>query len=316
MEELISVVVACYNIKEYITRCLESLVAQSYRNIEIICVDDGSTDGSSDICDKIAEKDERVIVFHNQNMGLSDARNFGLSMCSGNYITFIDGDDWVDSNYIEMLFRYLKENKSDISIVNFYIDTGTEKKPFYSGSNEFVFDAKHALLELFYQKKYDVSAWGKLYKKSLFNDVKYPSGKLYEDNGTTYKIFMKAKKVSFCNKPAYHYFVRHDSITHRAFNPNKIDGFVLSSQMIKDIEIYDKTIISAAVCKHLSVCFDLFMQCNGLEPYSSQLFREIKKYRFKVIFNKKSRLKNKIACMISYFGEKVSLKLLRLMKGK
>lgn len=314
MNELISVIVPCYNIEDYIENCLESLIKQSYRTFEIICIDDGSTDHTYDICKVVSSQDNRIRVFHKTNGGLSDARNFGLSVSSGSLVTFVDGDDYVDPDYLKVLLNLICEDKSDISVCNFYIGKESKQIPFYKHNKRITFSSDKALSSLFYQKLYDVSAWGKLYKKTLFDGILYPKGMLYEDNGTTYKLFLKANKVSYDSKPLYHYVQRSGSIMNSSFKDKKMDGLFLSKLMIEDISNQRNKILNSAKCKHLSVCFDLFIQSNNKEPYSTELFSEIKKYRVDVFFNIHSRFKNKVASFISLFGKKASLHLLKKLK--
>lgn len=212
---LISVIVPVYNVEQYLSRCLESILAQSYSNLEIILVDDGSTDSSSSICDQVATRDQRITVIHKKNGGLSDARNEGLRIAKGDYITFIDSDDWVENNYVESLLNLQKKYGADLVIGENRISgkTKTDKiKQFqcidYSLSN------KDALIQLFHSNNHAyVVAWGKLYKKDLLANFLFPIGKFHEDEFTTYKLFYKARKICYTNKIIYNYFQRTGNIT-------------------------------------------------------------------------------------------------------
>lgn len=199
---LISVVVPVYNIGEYVEKCLKSLITQSYENIEVIVVDDGSTDGSGEICDKIATSDERIRVFHKKNGGLSDARNYGIKKARGTIVALIDGDDYVRKDYIKTMHAEMK--KTDAGIVICGYNDVVPEKVLMSGE-----DAAARLLVR--QENLEIVAWNKLYRKSLFDRIKYPVGEVNEDSLTTYKLLAEAKKVAYVDKTLYVYVERSDS---------------------------------------------------------------------------------------------------------
>ncbi|AMQ07887.1 glycosyltransferase family 2 protein [Sporosarcina psychrophila] len=219
MSELVSIIVPIYKVEKYLHRCVESILNQTYKNLEIVLVNDGSPDGCGEICDEYAKLDERVKVIHKNNGGLSDARNAGIEIAKGEYITFIDSDDWIHVGYIEKLYKLLKKTDSDISVGNF-IRISTEntqvensKEVVYEYSN---IEALEQLLGEFYVQM--VIACGKLYKRKLFDDIRFPLGRIHEDEFTTYKLIYKAKKVVLTTSQLLYYWQRENSIMGVGFN--------------------------------------------------------------------------------------------------
>ena len=215
MNELISVVVPVYNVEKYLKRCIKSVLNQTYKNLEIILVDDGSKDKSGQICDEYSKKDERIKVIHKENGGLSDARNVGIENSFGKYICFIDSDDYVDVKFLENLYSIIKKYNADISVCCYKIvsenveNLKIEEKREY---NEEVWDKEQSYKELLLFGKLENYIWNKLLKKSLFNGVYFPKGKKMEDIGTTYLLLDKAKKIAKTSYVGYFYMQREGSI--------------------------------------------------------------------------------------------------------
>ena len=206
-DELISVVVPVYNVIDYLDECINSILSQSYQKIEVILIDDGSTDGCSRKCDEY--KNNKIRVIHQKNAGLSAARNKGLSVAKGKYICFIDSDDYILPNYLEKLYGAIVNNNSDISVCGFN-DTIPEADSM---------DGEKATINLLIkQENIDILAWNKLYKRSLFvdNDITYPEKKIHEDNLTTYKLYSHSRRVSYINESLYYYRTRNSSITKQS----------------------------------------------------------------------------------------------------
>lgn len=202
---LVSIIVPVYNIQDYICKCLESLARQNYENIEIIIVDDGSTDKSSKICDEFVKKEKRARVYHKKNGGLSDARNFGIKKSNGKIIALVDGDDYVEKGYIKSMIEVLESTDADVVVCGF--NNEIPKSAIMVGKEA----TKKLLIG---QENIDMVAWNKLYKKELFIKEKiwYPTKMKHEDALTTYKLFSKAKVVAYLNKSLYHYVEREKSI--------------------------------------------------------------------------------------------------------
>lgn len=238
MSEYISIIVPVYNVEKYIDRCINSLIKQTYKNIEIILVDDESPDRCPQICDEYAKIDSRIKVIHKKNGGLSDARNVGLNTVTGEYIAFVDSDDWVEPDFIETLYRNAKEENADISIIGYALvwDNGRKK----SNSNNdayYVFGKETAIRELLVQRKFNCMVCQKMYKRKIFETVRFPVGKLYEDVAVSLPTFLRADKVVVCGSTGYNYFQRNDSIVNSIFDERKL--FFLDC--CKDIISYSDT---------------------------------------------------------------------------
>lgn len=209
---LVSIIIPVYNVEPYIRRCVYSVINQTYNNLEIILVNDGSNDNSPQICDELAKIDKRIIVIHKKNGGLSDARNAGLDICRGEFISFIDSDDWVNENFIKTLLSQALKLNADI-IIGENIRTDGIIPVFTQAPQTKLYSAKEALLHLFSQNHVAfVISCGKLYKRNLFSSLRFPIGKYHEDEFTTYILFYKSKKIVYTTEILYYYYQRAGSI--------------------------------------------------------------------------------------------------------
>ena len=215
-DPLISIIIPCFNAEKTLEKCLESVVQQSYANLEIIIIDDGSTDETSLIYNKFQSNDERILVLKQQNSGVSKARNTGVKAATGDYICFVDSDDWAELNYCSELYSLLVGENADISIVeaSYEDENGNVlcSKPI---SDEKIFDGNRALVLLLEDQEIQSHPWGKLFKADLLKNVHFPENlKCFEDYSTLFKIFNKAVKVVKSNEKLYHYIQREDSLSH------------------------------------------------------------------------------------------------------
>lgn len=212
MSDLISIIVPVYNVEKYLEKCVKSVIDQTYKNLEIILVDDGAKDNSGKMCDELAKLDSRIKVIHKENGGLSDARNFGLREAKGDYIGFVDSDDYIANDMYETLYNTIKDNNADISIVSFYEMYKGKVIGVRDSGNLEVLSKLDAMKELLIDTKIQSYAWNKLFKKELFYDLKFPTGKNFEDIATTLLLFEKCDRVALLEKPKYYYLRRDDSI--------------------------------------------------------------------------------------------------------
>ena len=222
-KNLISVIIPIYNVEEYLEKCIDSIVMQTYENLEIILVNDGSPDNCSDICEKWEKKDSRVIYLQKKNGGLSSARNYGIEHCSGDYIVFVDSDDYIENNMIEELYNNLKENDSDVAICGFY-NVKNEKKSAVKYSKTKFVASNMEKFENLYNEYYlpTTIAWNKIYKRHIFDKIRYAEGKYHEDEFIIFDILKIADKISYNLIPLYNYLYRTGSITKR-FTLKRLD---------------------------------------------------------------------------------------------
>lgn len=215
MNPLISVIVPIYKVEAYLPRCIDSIIFQTYDNLEIILVDDGSPDGCGKICDSYAEQDSRIRVIHKENAGLGYARNSGLEICTGKYIMFVDSDDYLKRDCVEILYHRLINDSSDIAISNYIkvFDDGLSKAGTCKCFEKDVV-TRHMLLETFYLHCVYVTAWGKLYKRSVFENIFFPKLRCGEDTWIFGDVIERCNTISFVNIPLYNYYQRSDSILH------------------------------------------------------------------------------------------------------
>lgn len=226
MEKTISVIVPVYNVEKYLRQCVQCIIEQTYEKLEIILVDDGSTDSCHKLCDDYALQDSRIRVVHKKNGGLSDARNVGIAVSSGEYIALIDSDDYISLDYIEYLYRLIIDSRADMSICQRW-DVDESGNPLREGrryEDAVINGNKKCMKEFFTNPAMDTVAWGKLYKKSLFNNVQYPFGKYHEDVFTTYLLIAQCSCIAIGKERKYFYRQRNSSISNRTFTQKHLDS--------------------------------------------------------------------------------------------
>ena len=246
-KDKITVVVAIYNIEKYISRCIKSIVVQTYDNLQIVLVDDGSSDSSGRICDEYEKKDSRVEVIHQKNQGLSEARNTGIRTAQGKWIAFIDGDDYIHPQFIERLYDAEKVSGSEIAICAYKMVKGDEefKTPFKRRDRSIELSSSQ-MLENWHGKmtRVETVAWNKLYDLELFRGIQYPRGRLHEDVYTTHLLIARAKKIIFIREELYMYFQREDSIIRNKLTENRIRQSLEAQE--KRIQFFDKKVYPKA----------------------------------------------------------------------
>lgn len=233
---MISIIVPVYNVANYLERCINSLLKQTYSNLQIILVDDGSTDASPKICDDFAKKDGRIQVIHKENGGLSSARNAGISAATGEYIAFVDSDDWVISDAYEYLYDLIIKYEADVVSADYELTYGddisvskTTSEYKIEGSLNIL---KYYMLQDNLHGKNDYPVWIKLYKKNLFDNIKFPDGKIYEDNITNFKILQNCNTYVKSKKNIYAYFQRRESITKTKLTKKHLALLDVANEMI------------------------------------------------------------------------------------
>lgn len=256
---LISIIVPVYNVEPYLERCVCSIVSQTYNNLEIILVDDGSPDKCSEICEKFAQSDSRIRVYHKENGGLSDARNFGVERASGEYIAFIDSDDYIAPNYIEYLLTLLKKYNADISAC--CMTEAYEDNADYRTNNkipsEQLMTGKKACRKLLGNLCYRllVTAWGKLYRSDIVKKYPFPVGKIHEDEATTCKYYYEADRVAVGNRCLYAYYQNPKGIMNtkgNTLNPDMVWSF---EHRVKFFEEHNESKLAKIAWNPLYNCY-------------------------------------------------------------
>lgn len=227
--EKISVIVPVYNVEKYLDRCVQSLFNQTYENIEIVLINDGSTDRSGEICDRYAQEDSRVKVLHQEYNGVADARNKGVAMATGEYVIFLDGDDEADREYVGKLYKTLKENDLDIAqCCLLRIRNGQPINKLEVKEGVRIFNGIEMQMKTFDRDRYFCNVvCGKLFKKELFEGLSFPYGRINEDESMIYRLMFKSKRVGIIDDYLYYYHYNGDSITEKKYNIHRLDAFYM-----------------------------------------------------------------------------------------
>lgn len=256
---MITIVVPVYKVEEYLDRCVDSILNQTYKDFELLLVDDGSPDNCGKICDEYAKKDRRIFVIHQKNGGLSAARNTGINWFyeqnRSDYITFVDSDDWLHPEYLRILMNGITENYVKVSVCDF--KRVINESPFenYDNVNFELNSPENFLVNHFWQYNY---ACGKLYHKSIFCDVRFPIGKIFEDTFTTYKVLHKCDEIAYTELQLYYYFQNEQGISHSLWKPAEL---VIFDAMQEQMQFYKEKGLQKAYAKE----FELFVHHHAYQ---------------------------------------------------
>ena len=310
-EPLVSVIIPIYRVEQYLYACVDSIINQTYKNLEIILVDDGSPDSCPKICDEYAKKDDRIHVLHKPNGGLSDARNAGIKIARGEYLCFVDSDDIIHNQMVEVLMTPLINDK------NLKI-SACQSESFNDGE---VYDAKQNIksteiidYNLFFTKRFWTTAWCKIYKRELFRSIRYPVGRIHEDEFTTYKICYAAQKIAYTESKLLFYRQRGGSIINNISAKRIIDlhdalkGQVDFFLEQKEIKLYAKFLVNFASA------YSRYVQYKKTFEESNKILvlwkKELKKYKIKSL-SVEQKIKYILYCrfpMVSYLMSKIHKK--------
>ena len=313
MKPLISIIIPVYNLEKYIETCVRSLLCQTYSNIEIILVNDGSTDNSGVICDELSKKDNRVVVLHQSNSGVSDARNNALDMMNGEFVTFVDGDDYVSSEFIEVLYNALESTNADIATCGHYrVSFEGKLNKVYNISENcddiIVLDGKDSLKNMFYGKICSASSGSKLYNKRFFKTLRFPDYIMGEDTFVVYHAFSNASVIAHTNKPLYYYVQHEMSVTNNKSNYFKFYDYVkLYDHIIScDKHLNDKDYFLSLSNRLIENNFWVYMKLRKCPEMflleKKHIEANIKKFRKYVINNPLAEPRVRMACLLSYGG--------------
>lgn len=308
-ENLVTVIVPVYKVEQYLDKCIDSLVNQTYQNLEIMLIDDGSPDNCPQMCDEWAKKDKRIKVIHKENGGQCSARNLALDQCKGDYICFVDSDDWVELNYVECLYKALIENDADISLCQLTEVYEDNRQPkLINNLNEYKIISRP---ELFPYSQINRSLFllgpcNKLYKKYIFKNLRFPNIRMFEDSAIYPNIFHLANKVVTVPITLYNYLVRNQSTMHSTISITRYEAIVKENTM--RLEFLEKNnyhnLIKNEVTRCINLCFSYYRKTKdkSVKKYIKSVYKAyLKKYKNVLNFwNSYFRLKIKMIYMLIF----------------
>jgi glycosyltransferase involved in cell wall biosynthesis len=307
---LVSVIVPIYNAHKWLRLCVDSVLSQTYTNLEIILVDDGSTDLSSEICDDYAKTDQRITVIHKKNGGLSSARNAGIDVATGQLITFVDADDELHPEMIAHLLNVHQQTHADICCGQFIRSSNHQFKALTNAKFKVYCPSKAIELTLYQKKGFANSACNTLYNTKLFSTLRFTEGIGYEDLDFFYKIYAKANKIGYTNCITYFYRNNSDSYLN-TWSTSRLDVLMVVDNIVNYMDSNaSKNLQRAAIDRCFSAYYNIFVLANIHQEADiiRRCWGTIKRYRISTLLNPHVRLKNKLGALLSYGG----LPLLRL----
>lgn len=320
MNDLISVIVPVYKVEKYLDKCVESIVNQTYKNLEIILVDDGSPDNCPQLCDEWAKRDSRIKVIHKQNGGLSEARNFGIDIAEGTYITLVDSDDVIALDMVQYLYDLTKKNDADMAVCQYEnIDENgnflRRKQAFF---DIYVCGQKQCMYEFEKGKGFDVTAWGKLYKSFLFKDLRYPVGKYHEDVFLTYRLVDLCNSVVVGKEQKYFYRLREGSIMAEKFNIKHLDGIEAGKEKLSFMQEHYpefESNVKAEIIWAVNSCVRRIAITPNVENHE-QILNDLQSY-YRMYewdyLSGKSRLMAKMFSIVAWINLRLAIKLYRVV---
>lgn len=306
MEELVSVIIPIYNVEKYLKKSVKSVIDQTYSNLEIILVDDGSKDSCYKLCEELKKEDKRIIVIHKENGGLSDARNRGIDVAKGKYLFFLDSDDYIEKNTIKILYDTLKTDGTDMVVFDFIkiFDTGEIIQENTTINAHDIIDANVLLKGIVQDKNWRyVPAWNKLYKREIWTSLRFPKGKLHEDEFVIHKILDKCERVSIIPNKLLYYVQRSGSIMNNISDKNRIH---ITLAFVERTNFYLEHGMENEASKMFLNTIDRYIYKIGLSDKveNSELKHEIKKL-YKKINKKNIGLKSNIKVFLVIYFEKI-----------
>lgn len=260
----ISVIVPVYNVAPYLKDCVDAILSQTFSDLEVLLVDDGSTDDSGLICDAYELSDKRVRVFHTINSGSACARNLGIERARGKFIGFIDGDDWIEPDFYEQLDQMLSHEGVDLAACGFVKIEQREALKFRSDQKQTSFyTPMEALENMFAKDQMRYSACNKLFRRELFKEIRYPNGKSMEDKATTYRLIHASRGIAYNPTPKYHYFIRTDSVSRKTLSAQSFDLFEVNEALMAFIKTYYPQLTELAMTSYLEECVKLLKRIEA-----------------------------------------------------
>ncbi|MBR5621369.1 glycosyltransferase [Candidatus Saccharibacteria bacterium] len=308
---LISIIVPVYNVHEYLSACFDSLQKQSYPKLEFIIIDDGSTDGSGVSCDEFAKREPRAKVIHQANKGLSVSRNIGLGLATGEYVTFVDSDDYLAPDCISYLFSLVNKHGVPLSICSLTELTLNGHQINYGADyQEKLMSTEEALSRMLREEGFNVSAYAKLYHRALWQGITFPENILHEDLGTTYKLIEKCQKVAYGPEPKYIYRKRKNSISSQEFNEKKYSIITLTDEMCDSLEANFPYLLNTVNLRRMHARFSVLRQMAVSKNLTAtqkakeqEIVSYLKEHKTFVTKNPYASLRDKIAIYTLLLGK-------------
>lgn len=330
----ISIIVPVYKVEEYLPRCLDSILSQTYENLELILVDDGSPDGCGAICDACGEKDSRVMVIHQENGGVARARNAGLAAATGEYLLFIDADDFVTADYVENMVGLIEKNEADIGVCG-WVDVRGEKaeaasgrsarepeqnagiygrnvwsaapaaRAFMNPQETICWSREEALKALLYQIPIDNALWAKIFRRKLFDGIFMPEGKIYEDFACAYRLLGRAERVAYNPWQGYRYFLRNQGIMRSSFTEKKMDLIDFAEEMRDYLLPRYPQLAPAVWSRFFRANCHIYLQIPAGKAFKAcrkRVEANIRLSRGKVLRDKHARRGSRAAALVTYMG--------------
>lgn len=304
--QLVSVIVPVYNIENYVSKCVDSIIGQSYKEVEIILVDDGSTDSSPMICDEYSELYNNIFTIHKKNGGLSDARNTGVKIAKGKYISFVDGDDYIDKDYLLNLVISIESHHADIAVGIIYRDYKSKIELLDSNhfQKEIVFERSQALRFLASEGKITTCAWDKLYRKELVPWLCFPKGKLFEDKYIMHLVFSNCKRITMSPNARYYYVTRTGSITNSKFNHKMMDNLDAASKRLEYYESYYPQFARHVRANECDIAIGLYISSRhdkSGKKYRKQIRKIIRRDIISYLIEEDYQMSGKIKKLFQFF---------------
>ena len=307
---LISVIVPAYNVEKFIGKCIDSILRQSFKDFEVLLIDDGAKDSTPEICDACAKKDSRIKVYHKENGGLSDARNYGIDRMQGKYVTFIDSDDYVDSGYFEYLYGLITQEE-DIQIAMCGKKSVREDENASPDPETFheIITGERAVQKMLCGNGSGHSAWGKLYSANLWKTVRYPKGKIYEDYATTYRVMALVDKAAWGNAAMYFYVQHIESIMHQKCSRRSLSLVDIADEetefIVKEWPALKQEALARKVTSELKCLQNILNAKNEeFDDYKQKIVEDVRRHKGELLASKKVALKTKIKIIALLLGER------------
>lgn len=283
---LISVIIPAYNAENHVKRCLDSVLKQSWQYLDIVLIDDGSSDRTGEVFAAYAAEDPRIRVIHTAHLGISCARNTGIAEALGKYIAFVDADDTADEDYIAYLYSLVKQYQVKMSVCQHRVVFRSRTVGYGSEAEPEVLDAEHCIERMLYRDVIDTSAWGKLYHRSLFEGIRYPEGKLFEDIAVTYRLMIKSGRIAVGYQPKYSYIRHENSIVSGTYTPAKLDLLEMTDRMAADVRENCPALKQAVLCRQVYARFSTLNQmigAGGVQRERDEVIRFIRDHASEIL---------------------------------